>query len=79
MLEVEELGEGLQVGEAGADGLGANIVEATLEVETRGDGIERKVDGHLDGSWSSGRSQRVVRVDEGEECFKVGSKRGSQP
>lgn len=79
LLEVEELGDGLQVGEAGADGLGANIVKATLEVETRCDGIERKVDGHFDERWQSKGRQRVGRVDEFGECVEVESKRGSQP
>jgi hypothetical protein len=59
--------------------LGANIVKATLEVETRCDGIERKIDGHFEGSWQSEGSRRVGRVDEGDECLEVESKRGSQP
>lgn len=79
LLEVEELGDGFQIGEAGADGLGANIVKATLEVETRCNGIERKVDWHFDESWYSRGSQRFGRVDEGEGCLEVESKRGSQP
>lgn len=48
LLEVEELGDRLQVGEAGTDGLRADTVKATLQVESRRDGIDGKIDRHFD-------------------------------
>lgn len=43
-LEVEELGNGAQVGESGAQRLAAEGVEAVTE--TRGDRVDRNLDGH---------------------------------
>ena len=74
MLEVEELGDRLQVGEAGADGLGADTVKATLQVETRCDGIDGKVDRHFDGVGEFERVRELVESTRVEECFKFGLK-----
>jgi hypothetical protein len=60
LLEVEELGDRLQVGEAGADGLRADTVKATLQIEARCDGIDGKVDRHLDGVGEVGRESKLV-------------------
>lgn len=44
LLEVEELGHGLEVGKATLEVLGAHAIEAALQVEARSNGIERDVD-----------------------------------
>lgn len=48
-LEVKELGDGLQVGEAVGDGLRAHVVEAAGQVETGRESVEGNIDavGHL--------------------------------
>ncbi|KAB8337210.1 hypothetical protein FH972_021512 [Carpinus fangiana] len=80
-LEVEELADGLQVGEAGADGLVAQALEPVAEIQTRGQGIYGDVDaGHgvmltpnareiggtfCSGNWSGGSASATV--EDGEQ------------
>lgn len=72
MLEVEELGDGPQVGETGAYGLGADAVKATLQVEARCNGIDGKIDRHLD---KVDEVDRVSKLVESTRLLSVSSLR----
>lgn len=48
-LDVEELGEGLEVGKAVANGVGAQAAEALPHAEARGEQVDGNLDGHAVG------------------------------
>lgn len=66
-LDVEELGDGLEVGEARGQGLRAHALEAPREVEARGEGVERNADARHDverarSRTNTARSERMKKV-----------------